>query len=159
MPSSFYDVWNDEGTDVDLANWKAAYDYLSSSKANRQLNWDGMYHANKSANLQGVDAMYYQQAYHDDQLAFSLSSTLTTRLSKNSQLNLGFNLSTNKGMHYQTMEDLLGANSFHNINTDYCCNSTVLDNRFRTLSLVIRRIHAVPPHIMPAAGNFIICLC
>ena len=117
MPSSFYDVWNDEGTDVDLANWKAAYDYLSSSKANRQLNWDGMYHANKSANLQGVDAMYYQQAYHDDQLAFSLSSTLTTRLSKNSQLNLGFNLSTNKGMHYQTMEDLLGANSFHNINT------------------------------------------
>jgi hypothetical protein len=76
-----------------------------------------MYYANKAANVQNADAMFYQQAYHDDQLAFSLSSTLTTRLSKNSQLNLGFNLSTNKGMHYQTMEDLLGAKYFHNVNT------------------------------------------
>jgi hypothetical protein len=128
MPSYYYDVWNGSGSDVDMANWKASYDYLSASKANRQLNWDALYFANKSANAQGADAMFYQQAYHDDQLAFSLSSTLTSRLSKNSQLNLGFNLSTNKGMHYQTMKDLLGAKYFHNVNTyaigEYAENSS-----------------------------------
>ena len=122
MPSYYYDVWNGENEqdptyETDRANWQAAYDYLSASKANRQLNWDRMYYSNKAASAQGADAMFYQQAYHDDQLAFSLSSTLTARLTKNSQLNLGFSLSTNKGMHYQTMEDLLGAKYFHNVNT------------------------------------------
>ena len=120
MPSYYYDVWapfNGDRSETALKNWQTAYDYLSASKANRQIDWDGLYYANKAANVQGADAMFYQQAYHDDQLAFSLSSTLTTRLSKNSQLNLGFSLSTNKGMHYQTMEDLLGAKYFHNINT------------------------------------------
>ena len=117
MPSYYYNVWEGKGSETDLANWQAAYNYLSASKANRQLNWDAMYYANKSASIQGADAMYYQQAYHDNQLALSLSSTLTTRLSKNSQLNLGISLSTNKGMHYQTMEDLLGAKYFHNVNT------------------------------------------
>ncbi len=120
MPSYFYDVWAPYDGDRDeaaLSNWQAAYNYLSSSKANRQLNWDRMYYANKMATAQGVDAMYYQQAYHDDQLSFSLSSALQKKLSKNQTLNAGLNLSTNKGMHYQTMEDLLGAGSFRNINT------------------------------------------
>ena len=61
--------------------------------------------------------MYYLQAYHDDQLTISLASSLNKQLSKTQKLNAGFNLSTNKGMHYQTMEDLLGASTFHNVNT------------------------------------------
>lgn len=124
MPSYFYNVWNTAGSDgtigsqasSDLAAWASARDYLMASKANRQINWDRLYYSNKIASAQGADAMYYQQAYHDDQLAFSLSSALHTDLTKNSALNLGVNLSTNKGMHYQTMEDLLGATSFHNSN-------------------------------------------
>lgn len=124
MPSYFYNVWNTVSSDgtissqasSDLAAWTAARDYLMASKANRQINWDRLYYSNKMASAQGADAMYYQQAYHDDQLAFSLSSALHTALTKNSTLNLGVNLSTNKGMHYQTMEDLLGATTFHNSN-------------------------------------------
>lgn len=124
MPSYFYNVWNTVSSDgsvknqeaSDLAAWTAARDYLMASKANRQINWDRLYYSNKMASAQGADAMYYQQAYHDDQLAFSLSSALHTVLTKNSTLNLGVNLSTNKGMHYQTMEDLLGATTFHNSN-------------------------------------------
>lgn len=124
MPSYFYNVWNTVSSDgsiknqeaSDLVAWTAARDYLMASKANRQINWDQLYYSNKMASAQGADAMYYQQAYHDDQLAFSLSSALHTALTKNSTLNLGVNLSTNKGMHYQTMEDLLGATSFHNSN-------------------------------------------
>ena len=124
MPSYFYNVWNTAGSDgtidsqasSDLAAWTSARDYLMASKANRQINWDRLYYSNKIASAQGADAMYYQQAYHDDQLALSLSSALHTDLTNNSTLNLGMNLSTNKGMHYQTMEDLLGATSFHNSN-------------------------------------------
>ena len=119
MPSYFYDVWGTSSSTMsasDLAAWTAARDYLMASKANRQINWDRLYYSNKMASAQGADAMYYQQAYHDDQLAFSLSSALHTDLTKNSTLNLGVNLSTNKGMHYQTMEDLLGATTFHNSN-------------------------------------------
>jgi len=120
MPSYFYDVWapyyGDQGAAA-FQNWQAAYDYLSASKANRQINWDRLYYANKSVSAQGGEAMYYIQAYHDDQLTFSLSSNMQKRLSSTSHLNMGVNLQTNKGMHYQTMEDLLGAASFHNINT------------------------------------------
>ena len=121
MPSYYYNVWDASDaanrTDDARANWQAAYDYLSSSKENRQLNWDRLYYANKMASAQGADAMYYQQAYHDDQFSLSLASNLQKQLSDKTALNLGLQLSTNTGMHYQTMEDLLGAAVFHNMNT------------------------------------------
>ena len=117
MPSYYYNVWEHTGTPTDLDNWNAAYEYLSASKANRQLNWDKMYYANKMASIQGADAMYYQQAYHDDQFSLSLASVLDKQLTNTSKLNAGISLSTNTGFHYQTMEDLLGASSFHNVNT------------------------------------------
>ncbi len=120
MPSYFYNVWNKDDTDTNtssaLDSWQAAVDFFRSSKANRQINWDKLYYSNKMASAQGADAMYYQQAYHDDQLAFSLSSSLHKDFSSNSAFNVGVNLSTNKGMHYQTMEDLMGASTFHNSN-------------------------------------------
>ena len=121
MPSYYYDVWapydEDSRTPIDFSNWSNAYNYLKASEQNRQINWDRLYWSNRMANAQGVDAMYYQQAYHDDQLSFSLSSTLQKQLRKNQTLVAGLNLQANKGMHYQTMEDLLGANQFRNINT------------------------------------------
>ena len=121
MPSYNYNVWDptdvENRTEENRAAWQASYDYLSASKANRQINWDQIYFSNRAVSAQGADAMYYLQAYHDDQLSFSLASTLKKQLSKTQTLNAGLALSTNKGMHYQTLEDLLGAKSFHNINT------------------------------------------
>ena len=121
MPSYNYNVWDptddDNRTESGLAGWQAAYDYMTASKANRQINWDRLYYSNRLVAQQGGDAMYYQQAYHDDALTISLASALKKQLSKTQTLNAGINLSTNKGMHYQTMEDLLGATSFHNLNT------------------------------------------
>lgn len=116
MPSYNYDVWGHKGTQADIDAWQASYDFLKV-KANRQINWDRLYFANKSASSQGADAMYYQQAYHDNQLTFNLASTIKHQLTQNSSITGGFVLSANKGMHYQTLEDLLGATSFHNLNT------------------------------------------
>lgn len=121
MPSYNFNVWDSSDannrTQANLDAWYASYNYLKASRGNRQVNWDRLYYSNRLVSAQGGDAMYYQQAYHDDQITLSLASTLRKQLNKNSVVNGGFSLSTNKGMHYQTMEDLLGATSFHNINT------------------------------------------
>lgn len=121
LPSSFYDVWDETDatnrTDQNLADWQSSYEFWTASKANRQINWDRLYYSNQQLAAQGKDAMYYIQAKNNDQLMLTLSSALKMDLTKKSSLNLGLNLQTTKGMHYQTMEDLLGATVFHNINT------------------------------------------
>lgn len=121
MPSSYYDVWDPDNTPnrtpQALADWNRAYEYWTASKANRQINWDQLYYANRQATKQGQDAMYYIQAKHNDALTFTLASTFNKQLGKDKQLNIGIIGATNKGMHYQTMEDMLGATSYHNINT------------------------------------------
>lgn len=132
MPSAVYDVWPDylgDRSDAAFSNWFSIYDYLRASKANRQINWDQLYYSNQQASAHGADAVYYQQAYHDDQLAFSLASTLQKQLTKDQFLSAGVNLSTNKGMHYQTMEDLLGATTFHNVNTFAVGTYAITDDR------------------------------
>ena len=120
MPSSYYDVWYDDPanrTPQALEDWNRAYAFWTGSKANRQINWDQLYYANGIAAQQGQDAMYYIQAKHNDALTLTFSSTLNMQLGKDKQLNVGIIGSSNKGMHYQTMEDLLGASTYHNINT------------------------------------------
>jgi len=120
MPSAYFDVWapfDGDRSEQAMGNWQAAYDYLSASEENRQIQWDRLYHSNRLVSQQGKDAMYYLQRYHDDQLSLSLSSYLEKNLSPTTVLHAGLQLSANKGMHYQTMDDLLGATNFHNTNT------------------------------------------
>lgn len=121
MPSSYYDIWDESNssyrTSEALQNWHDAYDYWSGPKANRQIDWDRLYYSNKQASAQGQDAMYYIQAKHNDALTIALASSFNKQLDKDKNWNIGIVGATNKGMHYQTMEDLLGATQFHNINT------------------------------------------
>ena len=121
MPSSYFDVWDetDEAnrTNQAIAEFARSRDFWMGSKANRQINFDQLYFANKQAGAQGQDAMYYIEANHTDNLTLALSSNLQMELSRFSALNMGIQLATNKTMHYITMEDMLGALSFHNINT------------------------------------------
>ena len=121
MPSSYYDIWDESNTSYRnssaLDGWKTAYDYWTTSKENRQINWDRLYYSNKQASAQGQDAMYYIQAKHNDALTISLASTFNKQIDKDKTWNIGILGTTNKGMHYQTMDDLLGATQYHNINT------------------------------------------
>jgi len=133
LPSSYYDVWDANDvqyrTESTLADWNTAYNYLSGAEANRQINWDRLYYSNRQVSAQGADAMYYVQAKHNDALTLSLASTLNKQLSKDKVWNLGVIAATNNGKHYQTMEDLLGAATFHNINTYAVGTYTVTDDR------------------------------
>ena len=121
LPSSFYDVWDTNDafnrSANSVADWNSSYDYWRAAKENRQINWDKLYWSNVHAAESGSDALYYVQAKHNDNLTFNMASTLTWQPTKNQVLNFGINMGTNKGSHYQTMDDLLGASTFHNINS------------------------------------------
>lgn len=119
LPSNFYDVWNSSNSlnsEQGLLDWANARDYLVANERNRQINFDELIYANRQAAAQGLDAMYYIQARHNNELNVTLSSSLSTNLTKNSVWNNGFVLAHNDNHHYQTMDDLLGATAYHNIN-------------------------------------------
>jgi hypothetical protein len=131
LPSSYFDVW-DEGdvlnrTEALASDWLRAKNLLSGHQRDRQIDFDRLYQANKNASMQGADAMYFIQAKHNNNLNISMSSNLNVDLNKDQHLTVGFQLATNKGMHYQTMDDLMGATIFHNINTYALGNFSMLD--------------------------------
>ena len=146
LPSNFYDVWDATNTigrtEQALADWNKAFHFLSSSKANRQVNWDRLYEANRRVSTQGADAMYFIQAKHNDALTLTLASTLNKRLKKNAYWNLGIVLGTNSGRHYQTLEDLLGASTLHNLNYyaigTYTANAAQVQYDWRRPNAVVR---------------------
>lgn len=119
LPSNFYDVWNSsnvQNTEFALADWENTRDYLSSSERNRQINFDELIYANRQAAANGQDALYYIQKRHNNELNLTLSTSLTTNLTKNSTWTNGIFAAHNVNYHYQTMDDLLGATSYHNTN-------------------------------------------
>ena len=121
MPSSLYDIWH-TGTSTGsssqaLDDYNKAVDHWRASKSNRQINWDRLYSDNQQANAQGGEALYYIGARHDNNLMFSLASTFNHLIDKNKRITLGFAGATNKAMHYQTMDDMLGANTLTAVNT------------------------------------------
>ena len=147
LPSSYYDVWYNDMesyiTDQAYNDWKDSYNYWRASKANRQINWDRLYASNQNINATGKDAMYYVEAKHNNNLTVSLASTYNHQIDAKKSFNLGFVAATNKGMHYVTMEDLLGANTFHNINTYaisdiYNANSDEVQYDLRNRNAVVK---------------------
>ena len=131
LPSSYFDVWDPTDaayrTEQALADWQYAYDYWTASKANRQLNWDRLYYANKEAALLGKDAPYYLEAKHNNTMVTTLSSTLTKRFDNKRTLSGGIQLGQTIGHHFKTMADLLGASYIHNINTYAVGNYDIAD--------------------------------
>ena len=121
LPSSYYDVWYNDMesyiTDQAFKDWQTSYNFWKASKANRQINWDHLYAANKTNNATGKDAMYYVEAKHNNNLTLSLASTFNHQIDAKKSFNLGIIAASSKAMHYATMEDLLGATTFHNVNT------------------------------------------
>lgn len=118
LPSNNYNPWRDNNS-----NTREGYDqfiftrdYLMGSERARQINFDELIFANRQAAKQGADAMYFIQAKHNDVLNLTLSSSLSSRVTEKSVWNNGFILAHNDANHYQTMEDMLGAASYHNIN-------------------------------------------
>lgn len=130
LPSAFYDVWDPENPRNNAYTpqaWQEVYDHLTACEANRQINWDRLYAANRGVNEQwngnslsgkySGAAMYYIQAKNNDALMLQLNSVLNHDLTPNQHITAGVGLGANNARKYQTLEDLLGANHFYNLNT------------------------------------------
>lgn len=116
FPSNNANVWNPSENE-DWTAWQESYDYWTASKRNRQINWDRLYYTNQQLNSTGNDAIYWVEAKHNDHLVTNLGSTYDWDIDRTTKFHAGLQLASNKGMHYITMEDMLGAQYFHNVNT------------------------------------------
>lgn len=125
-------VFNQPLSDEDVETWQNAYNYWTSAKSHRQLDWDAMYFANAQQNTLGGEALYYVENRHNDQMAFNFGSTLKRDMDEYGYITAGVNASTTKGMHYKTMKDLLGANKYTDVDKfsvrDYGYNSSMIQN-------------------------------
>ncbi len=130
FPSYNYDVWGlTDGSNNDYNAWLESYNYWTACDANRQIQWDKLYYANTQMNAVGGDAAYYVLARHNNQLAINLGSTLQWDVDRDSKLQAGVQLASNKGMHYQTIDDMMGATTLHNINNYAVGTYAAADNR------------------------------
>lgn len=143
LPSSIFNVYDSEqnnGTYLGqnkyfLDQWQTLYDYWTSDKANRQIQWDRMYYVNRQEAAAGGEALYYQERRHNDQIMMNLNSTLNRNIDENSKYSIGVQLSSTKGLHYKTMADLLGAEKYYDYDkfaaNDYGRNSDEAQNDLR----------------------------
>ena len=133
MPSNYWNVYDADDTynrtEQCLQNWITAYEYLSGSKHNRQLDFDRLIYSNRMAAMQGADAMYFIQAKHNDVFNLNFTSRLKMQLTDNVTWHWGISAAFNDSRHYQTMEDMLGAFTYHNINTYALGNYSSADDR------------------------------
>ena len=123
FPSSIFDVYDPRYNNPEwlgenpwaLQGWQALYDYWTGSKANRQINWDYMYAANRYAASNGEDVLYYQERRHNDQMVETFNTIFSHDINKHHKYALGFQYNRTKGMHYKTMADLLGGTKFTDV--------------------------------------------
>lgn len=110
MPSSVFKVYTEIPDEWQLYEWQNYVDYWRASEENRQINWDKMYMINYNSVEAGGEAVYFLEESHNDQLAWNFSTAFNKNFKTGYKLDLGLNFNHTTGMHYKTMNDLLGAN-------------------------------------------------
>ena len=121
LPSSVFDVYDLDKNNPEylkdnpylVDQWNDLYDFWKESKANRQVNWDRMYYVNSVQNLAGDETLYYQERRHNDQFTLNFNSTWNHTLDQFNKYTLGVQLNHTVGMHYKTMQDLLGGEFYY----------------------------------------------
>lgn len=112
--------------------YMSLYNVWTGDKAGRQVQWDQLYAQNQANNATGKSALYYVEKRHNDQIAFNLASTLEGKFNLHGSYVVGLNFNTTRGHHYKTMDDLLGANKYLDLDSyslsDYGQNSVEVQN-------------------------------
>lgn len=142
FPSSVFNVYDNSINNPDYLSDHPYYmDQFNTlkeywgTKANRQIDWDRLYYVNSIQNKNGGTASYYQERRHNDQMVFALSPTWSHNVNSQWKYTAGLVLNHTKGMHYKTMQDLLGAENYIDIDTyaerDYGKGSMEVQNDLR----------------------------
>ncbi|NLA24325.1 MAG: TonB-dependent receptor plug domain-containing protein, partial [Bacteroidales bacterium] len=118
---SFYTIQNEEYSEHLFFEWQENEDF-------RQLDWDGFYDANRKnlytvLNLNGVEgenltgnrAKYIVEERITDISKWVFNSTFNNQINQNIRLVSGINASIYKGDNYKTVNDLLGADWWYDI--------------------------------------------
>ncbi len=125
------------------------YDQLENEWVNNntditQINWDALYRANylnNAANPAG-SAHYMLERRHNDLMEGALNALYTNQVTDIFKLNVGLSGKYGKGMHYKTVEDLLGGNQWIDIDQfaerDFANNLVIIQNDVDNPNRVVR---------------------
>ncbi len=140
LPSAVFDVYDPEKNNPEwlgdhgyfVQEWNEIYNHWTASEANRQLDWDRLYYVNRQNEALGGNTLYYQERRHNDQQVWSFNTTFNQNINQKNKYALGLQLNSTKGMHYKTMEDLLGGTKYFDVDKfsvkDYGPNSSEAQN-------------------------------
>ena len=139
MPSSVVNVYDPTYDGSFLGDnpgiyeqYMSLYNNWTGPQANRQVQWDKLYAQNQANNATGKSALYYVEKRHNDQTAVNLSSVIDGKINAHGSYTVGLNFNSTRGRHYKTMDDLLGANKYIDLDSyslsDYGSNSVEVQN-------------------------------
>ncbi|MFT7351439.1 MAG: hypothetical protein ACI9XR_001185 [Flavobacterium sp.] len=117
LPSYFTSTYNqDDYTDYQgdsPENVALAQQAQQNFTANGQINWNGLYEANKStADGRSVYVLYEDRT---DDKTWTANSVLSSQIAENITLNAGGTFRKLKSHNYQRLTDLLGGNYFNDV--------------------------------------------
>ncbi len=144
MPSSTFDVYSGLApNDWEFYEWNNYVNYWKSDEHHRQIDWDKMYMINQNSVKEGGEAVYFVEESHSDQLAWNFATAFSHQFNQIHRLNLGVNLNHTLGMHFKTMNDLLGSNYHTDVDrfasSDYGANSPEAQNDLDNPNRQIRK--------------------
>jgi hypothetical protein len=109
----------------------------------RQIDWAELYRQNLLNNENNPDATakYVIERRHNNLEEIAFNSTFTNDVSTTFRLTAGVELKKSKGMHYKTMEDLLGGNQWIDTDQfaerDFPANPEIIQNDVRNPNRII----------------------
>lgn len=109
-----------------------------------QINWNQLYQDNYKNNATdpAASAKYAVERRHNNLMEATLNSTYTNQKSNELKVTAGIEAKISKGMHYKTMDDLLGGKQWIDIDQfaerDNPSNPNVIQNDLRNPNRVIK---------------------
>lgn len=115
------------------------YDYLQNQWLNNntevtQIDWESLYRANYLNNVANpaASAHYMVERRHNDLMEAAMNALYTNQLTDKLKLTAGVNAKYGLGMHYKTVDDLLGGKQWIDIDQfaerDFANNTTIIQN-------------------------------
>lgn len=109
---------NTFGPTVDFNTYQAMTDlWTGRNNATTQVNWDELYAANRSALAANADgqARYILERRHNDLMEITGNATYRGQVLPNMKLTAGLEVKAGRGMHYKTIDDMLGGLQWYDL--------------------------------------------
>ena len=142
LPSSFLNA-DDEPFIAAQQNMIA--DAWRSNSDISQIDWESLYMANYKNNVADPNgtAKYMVERRHNNLMETALNSTYTNQINKYLKLTAGVEAKTSKGIHFKTVDDLLGGNQWIDkdqfAERDFPTNPDIVQNDLNNPNRVVKK--------------------